>query len=158
MPKVNYYPVFPERPTNPARTDIYTGELDINVQRMRELPEHTQEYVLNHEEGHYKNHTFDEITADRYALQKMALKKPYSLSHYLESVKEVSYHNPERVQAAQHNVLQIAASQGSAKAQELLDKYYYAAADGKPTTPTTWVLVTLVIVLTILTITTKNYE
>lgn len=131
MPSVTYFPVFADRPTNPARTNVLTGDLEINQWRMQQLKDHTQEYVLNHEEGHYKRHTFSEVAADEYALRKMALKKPYSLINYLESVKEVSYNNPERVRAAQYNVLKIAAEQGSEKAQDLLARHYpMAAADG----------------------------
>lgn len=156
MPTTTYLPVFPERPTNPARTDIFTGDIEINLKRFNALPKYTQEYVLNHEEGHYKNHTFDEVTADRYALQKMALKKPYSLSHYFESVKEVSYNNPQRVQAAQYDVLKIAAKQGSTKAQKLLNEHYYAAADGQGPIPLTLILAITVTLLTIITIISKK--
>lgn len=131
MPRVTYFPIFTDRPMNPARTNILTGDTEINKWRMKQLADHTQEYVWNHEEGHYKEHTFSEVAADEYALRKMALKKPYSLIHYLESVKEVSYNNPERVRAAQYNVLKIAAEKGNSKAQELLDRHYpMAAADG----------------------------
>lgn len=126
--KITYLPVFPERPTNPARTNVRTGEIEINAKRWNQLRPETREYVLLHEIGHYKEKTFDEVTADRYALRHLALKKPYSLWDYYQSVYEVSYGNPERMAAAQHDTLKIAAENGSREAKQLL--YGYAAADG----------------------------
>ena len=67
--------------------------------------------------------------ADRYALQQLALKKPYSLINYLNAVNKISYGNPERVYAAQLDTLRIAAANGSDKAKQLLSRHI-AAADG----------------------------
>ena len=126
--KITYLPVFPERPTNPARTNVRTGEIEINSKRWNQLRPETREYVLLHEIGHYKEKTFHEVAADRYALRHLALKKPYSLWDYYQSVYEVSYGNPERMAAAQYDTLKIAAENGSKEAKQLL--YGYAAADG----------------------------
>ena len=126
--QITYLPVFPERPTNPARTNVRTGEIEINAKRWKELRPETQEYVLLHEIGHFKEKTFDEVKADRYALRHLALKKPYSLWNYYQSVNEVSYGNPERMAAAQKDVISIAADKGSTKAKKILN--LYAAADG----------------------------
>ena len=128
MQQVTILPIFPDRPTNPARTNVRTGEIEINAARMMELRPDTREYVLLHELGHYKLQTFDEVAADRYALKRMAGKKPYSLWNYYQSVNEVSYGNPERVNAARRDVLEIAAKNGSKEAKSLLGRY--AAADG----------------------------
>lgn len=128
--KVIKLPVFPESPTNPARVNVRTGEIEINAKRFDSLGRWTQEFVMLHEEGHYKEKTFDEVKADQYALSRLALKHPYSLRDYLAAVREVSYNNPRRVNQAQHDVLEIAAQDGSKEAQELLNRYYYAAADG----------------------------
>ncbi len=128
MQQVTVLPIFPERPTNPARTNVRTGEIEINAARMRQLRPVTREFVLLHEVGHYKEHTFDEVAADRYALRHLAGKKPYSLWDYYQSVNEVSYGNPERVNAARRDVLEIAAQKGSKEAKALLRRY--AAADG----------------------------
>ena len=78
MPVIRYFPVFPENPTNPARTNILTGDVHINLRRWRQLPLHTRKYVLAHEQGHAKYHTLNELTADRYALEQLALTAPYS--------------------------------------------------------------------------------
>lgn len=135
MPVIRYFPVFPENPTNPARTNILTGDVHINLRRWRQLPLHTRKYVLAHEQGHAKYHTLNELTADRYALEQLALKEPYSLRHYVESVSNVSYNNPERMKQAQYETLKIAAAQGSTKARELLARYPIANADGAEYTP-----------------------
>lgn len=139
--QITYLPVFPERPTNPARTNVRTGEIEINAKRWKQLRPETQEYVLLHEIGHHKEQTFDEVAADRYALRHLALKKPYSLWNYYQSVYEVSYGNPERMAAAQHDTLKIAAENGSKEAQELLRRYYAAAdGDGEQSNKTLYVL------------------
>lgn len=133
MPTIRVLPTFPERPTNPARCYIHSGVIEINKSRFDQLPMATQEYVLNHELGHYHTQSFDEVKADQYALRKMALKKPYSLRNYLDSVNNVSYGNKRRVEQAKHDVLTIAANNGSSKAKELLQRMGYASADGSIT-------------------------
>lgn len=149
MQQVTVLPIFPERPTNPARTNVRTGEIEINAARMRQLRPDTREYVLLHEVGHYKLQTFDEVAADRYALRRMAGKKPYSLWNYFQSVNEVSYGNPERVNAARRDVLEIAAKNGSKEAQALLDRY--AAADGIESSNKTKILaVGMIIILAVI--------
>ncbi len=152
MQSIRVLPVFPERPSNPARTDLVTGEIEINKARWEQLSPEEREFVLYHEVGHYQLQTFDEVAADRYALQRLAGKKPYSLINYLNAVNEISYSNPQRVSAAQHDTLKIAASRGSKEAQKLLDRY--AAADGteplQPSNRWIWTLVLLGVILTIL--------
>lgn len=156
--RITYLPVFPERPTNPARTNVRTGEIEINTKRWNELRPETQEYVLLHEIGHYKQKTFDEVAADRYALQHLALKKPYSLWDYYKSVYEVSYGNPERMAAAQYDTLKIAADNGSREAEELI-KRYYAAADGnsKHQDRTLFAIITILAIAVIIFIKFKYY-
>ncbi len=133
MPTIQFFPTFPERPTNPARTNIQTGDIEINAARWTQLTPEEREFVLQHEIGHYKGQTFDEVRADRYALRQLALKKPYSLINYLNAVSNISYGDPLRVMAAQRDTLEIAAAQGSREAKQLLKQY--AAADGKETEP-----------------------
>lgn len=125
---IKYFPIFPECPRNPARTDMLTGDIEINMSRWRELNETDRLFVLLHEQGHWNEQTFDEVKADRYALRHLALKRPYSLWNYLKAVDEVSYGNTQRVNAAQHDTLEIAASNGSKEAKEMLKTY--ASADG----------------------------
>jgi beta-lactamase regulating signal transducer with metallopeptidase domain len=128
--RITVLPIFPDRPTNPSRVDVHTGEIEINRARWNELSDSEKEFVLLHETGHYKEHTFDEVKADQYALRQLALKKPYSLRNYLNAVNEISYGNALRVNQAKYDVLRIAADNGSREAKELLERYSMAAADG----------------------------
>lgn len=128
MQSIQVLPIFPERPTNPARTNVRTGDIEINGARWAQLSEEEKEFVLQHEIGHYKLQTFDEVEADRYALRQLAGRKPYSLINYLNAVSNISYNNPTRVSSAQLDTLKIAAENGSEKAKEMLQAY--AAADG----------------------------
>lgn len=148
--QITYFPVFPERPTNPARTNIRTGEIEINAKRWEQLRPETQEYVLLHEMGHFKKKTFDEVEADRYALSHLALKKPYSLWNYYNSVKEVSYNNPKRMAAAQYDTLKIAADNGSKEAKQLLARY--AAADGSKSISIGTICLIAIVLITIIVI------
>lgn len=153
--KIVYLPNFPERPTNPARCNVKTGLIEINARRWRELLPPTKEFVLQHEIGHYKGQTFDEVKADQYALSQLALQKPYSLRDYLNSVNEVSYGNPTRVNQAKHDVLQIAANNGSEEAKALLGKY--AAADGMESRKYIWcVLVVTCVIISIIILSVKK--
>ncbi len=129
MSSIQFLPTFPERPSNPARVNIHTGDIVINRARWNELSAEEREFVLQHEIGHYKKQTLDEVVADRYALQQLALQKPYSLINYLNAVKKISYNNRERVSTAQIDTLRIAAANGSEKAEQLLSRHM-AAADG----------------------------
>lgn len=141
---IRFLPTFPERPTNPARVNVRTGDIEINSARWAELSGAEREFVLQHEIGHYKRKTFDEISADEYALSKLALKKPYSLINYLNAVDKISYSNPERVSAAQFNTLQIAAANGSEEAKKLLSRYN-ASADGDNRSSDWWWIVLLIL-------------
>lgn len=129
-PKIRILPTFPERPTNPARCYVRNGVIEINAARMKELSPFQREYVLLHELGHYNKGTFNEVAADRYALDHLAFSRPYSLRDYLYAVDTISYGNTERVDHAKKDVLVLAAGNGSGKAKELLRSHGIAAADG----------------------------
>lgn len=101
-----------------------------------------REFVLAHEEGHYKLQTYDELKADQYALQQLALKKKNSLWNYVKSVKSVSKNDKQRVYHAEKHALEIAANKGSSEASDLL-RMHYASADGK--TPCRFALFALVV-------------
>lgn len=126
---ITYLPVFPENPGNPARCEVATGNIEVNQEAFRILPDYQQAFVMEHEKGHYYKQSYDEVTADAYALQQLALKKKNSLWHYVLSVRNVSHGDPRRVRAAEMAALRVAAKNGSADAQRLL-LTYYANADG----------------------------
>lgn len=126
---ITYLPTFPENPGNPARCEVATGRIEVNSGAFRVLPEYQREFVIEHEKGHYYRQTYDEVTADAYALQQLALKKKNSLWNHVRSVRNISHGDPRRVRAAEMASLRVAAKNGSTKAQELLQRYY-ANADG----------------------------
>lgn len=144
--RIIHFPIFPESPTNPARVDVRSGVIEINDARWRTLSDAEKSFVLQHEVGHYKEHTLDEVKADQYALRQLALRKPYSLRDYLNAVNEVSYGNDRRVSQAKYDVLRIAADNGSEKARELLSRY--ASADGsKVRNSSRWIWMVVLLVL-----------
>lgn len=126
---ITYLPTFPENPDNPGRCEVASGKIELNSEALRVLPDYQREFVMEHEKGHYYRQTFDEVTADAYALQQLALKKKNSLWNYVLSVRNISHNDPQRVRAAEIAALKIAAQNGSADAQRLLSNYY-ANADG----------------------------
>lgn len=144
--RIIHFPIFPESPTNPARVDVRSGVIEINDARWRTLSDEQKAFVLQHEVGHYKEQTLDEVKADQYALRQLALKKPYSLRDYLNAVDEVSYGDEQRVNQAKLDVLRIAADNGSENARKLLN--LYAAADGnKVRSGNLWMWMVALIVL-----------
>ena len=130
MSKIIQWPIFWDRPTNPARTNLLTGDIEINMHRFSRMPKYMQDFVMLHEQGHYELQTLSEVEADRYALSHLALKKPESLWHYVESVSNVSYDNPERVSDAALQTLRIAANKGSGHAKQILSGKLNVSADG----------------------------
>lgn len=145
---IHSVPVFPERPTNPARCYLQFGVIEVNERRMKELTPYAQKYVLLHEMGHYYNQSLSEVAADRYALNKLAYSEPYSLRKYLDSVREVSYDNRERMTAATKDVLTLQAKRGNQQATEILrnNGYNVAAADGSLTKNISWLGIMIICV------------
>ncbi len=155
---IQFLPTFPERPSNPARCNVRTGDIEINAARWAELSPEEREFVLHHEIGHYKLQTFNEVAADEYALSQLALKKPYSLINYLSAVDNISYGNSERVRQAQFDTLEIAAKHGSAEAKKLLERCN-VAADGNQRVVTTgkiWIIVSVLFLIMIFIILNKQ--
>lgn len=146
---IRFLPNFPENPSNPARCHVPTGKIEINQSRWDFLSPEDRDFVLQHEIGHYAHQTYDESKADEYALQQLAMKKPYSLSNFIKSVRNVARHDQKRIKNAERNALKIAAENGSKKAKQLLELPFYANADGKKC----WLfLVPIVIIATIIII------
>lgn len=128
--KIVVLPRFKHSPGNPARCYIPTGTIEINGALWPFLTPEQQEFVLNHERGHRDLKTYSEVEADNYALNKMALKKPFSLRDHINSVKVISKGNRERVRNAQVMALRLAAKDGSKEAAQLLKLPMYANASG----------------------------
>lgn len=60
--------------TNPATVNIETGEVYVNEDIWDEFTPTEKAIILLHEEGHYANHTLDEIKADCYLIEKYLCK------------------------------------------------------------------------------------
>lgn len=60
--------------TNPATVNIETGEVYVNKDIWDEFTPTEKAIILLHEEGHYANHTLDEIKADCYLINKYLCK------------------------------------------------------------------------------------
>lgn len=145
-----FVPAFKDSPSNPARCFIPTGRIEVNASVWPFLTEDQRNYVLNHERGHRDLKTYNELAADDYALQKMALKKPYSLINHINSVKMISKGDKKRVYNAQKQVLRIAAADGSLEAKQMLQMPYYANANGER--PINWVVLAMAVIVIIILI------
>lgn len=113
---------FPENPSNPARTDMVTGTIEINKESFELLPDYTQRFVLYHEAAHYLLGTYDECKCDDYALRKMAFKSEYSLKHHIDSVYMMAKDDHRRKKHALKSVLVLMANKGDKNAIEMLKK------------------------------------
>lgn len=111
---------FRDNPSNPARTDMRTGVIEVNREVFSLLPEYTKKFVIYHEIGHYMLQTYDERKADDYALNKMALKDKYSLKHHIDSVYMMARDDVRRKRHALISVLTVLANIGDSEAIELL--------------------------------------
>lgn len=131
--KIKVLHTFEECPSNPARCHVPSGTIEINNTIWQLLTPEDREFVLQHEIGHFQQQTYDELKADDYALNKLALRKPNSLWNFYKSVRNISKNNPARIRNARYKVLSIAADNGSQEARELL-KHEYAHADGNNST------------------------
>lgn len=156
---IQFVPVFPENPGNPARCHVPTGRIEINRQVWDVLTPEQRQFVLQHEVGHYRLQTFNECRADDYALEQLALKKRNSLWNFITSVRAISKNEPKRVRNAERNALRIASENGSTLAGKLLGQY--ANADGSRHTGirTAWALAaitTLTIIICIIYKTQKQ--
>lgn len=149
-----FIPNFKDRPSNPARCLIPQERIEINSAVWPFLTDEDKEFVLQHEIGHCTNKSYDEIEADKYALKKMALKKPYSLRNFVKSVKTISHNDKKRVYNAQREALIISAADGSKEAADLLkDPYFsYAHADGNKEISENSNKITLIVIVIIILI------
>lgn len=121
--RIVYLATFPENPTNPARTDLRSGVIEVNLEAFNMLPEYCQRFVLFHEEGHFRLQTTSEVKADDYALKRMALREPYSLRNHIDSVYLVARDDVRRKKHALYSVLKVAAEHGNEEALKLIQTY-----------------------------------
>lgn len=122
---IKYYTVFIENPSNPARVDLDTGVIEVNLLAWYLLTDFEKQFVLLHERGHFELQTLNEIDADLYALEKLAFSERESLKQFIVAVKKISKNDPARIEAAKVNALKFAAKAGSKEAEQLLKKVTY---------------------------------
>ncbi len=84
--------------STPARVNRFTGEIQINQRYFDNMPQFYQDFVIEHEKGHFLTNTRSEFEADRYAFKKLAGSQPRSLKNSIKSISEVlSFKNPEHM-------------------------------------------------------------
>ena len=105
MYKVVYLPTFKDSPSNPARANLATKVIEINAFAWQFLDNKQREFVMQHEIGHLRKHTFDESVADKYALDNIKIKKNFTLQDFLECVKSIAKDDPDRERKAEIMVM-----------------------------------------------------
>ncbi len=84
--------------STPARVNRFTGEIQINQRYFDNMPQFYQDFVVEHEKGHFLTNTRSEFEADSYAFKKLAGSQPRSLKNSVESISRVlSFRNPEHM-------------------------------------------------------------
>lgn len=75
--------------STPAMVDRETGDIYLNSNVWDTLPKPYQVLILEHEKGHYKLQTTNELEADHYAFTQIAGKAPNSLKNTVATMYEV---------------------------------------------------------------------
>lgn len=123
----------------PAAVSHETGTLYINDPLYNQLTPFQQEFVKQHEIGHYRKHTHNEFEADRYAFNRMAGKYKKSLKQSIGTLETILDGNEDehqqRIQAMYELALQWDAAHGNARAANELLRLSHIAdtsrADGE---------------------------
>ena len=129
--------IVPDLGSTPARVNRRTGTVYISKRVFEPLSERERNFVLAHEEGHYRLNTCDETKADEYAFKKYAGTEPFSLKNTLKILRDTldTENNPghrRRLIQLQKAVLKYDAKvYGNKKAQALLDRMETENFDGK---------------------------
>ncbi len=55
---------------NPAKVNIYSGEISVNPTIWNDLTDNEREIILTHEKGHFFNKSANEVVADNYLVKK----------------------------------------------------------------------------------------
>lgn len=126
----------------PAAVSHDTGILYINSELFDKLTPFQQEFVKQHEIGHYRKNTHNEFIADRYAFNKLAGKYKRSLKQSIETLETIldgsNAEHKKRINAMYQLALKWDAEHGNvAAAKEFerlsrqIDKDRLSRADGK---------------------------
>jgi len=110
---------FFEENNSPAKVYNKQGLIVINKQQFDLLPDFAKKWVIEHEKGHYYLQTNDEIMADRYATEQLALSEPGSLMKLYDALTSIAPQVERHTKLAE-DILIIAAQKGSKKAKQIL--------------------------------------
>ena len=116
--KIVEVPYFEEN-NSPAKVYNKQGLIVINKQEFDILPDFAKKWVIEHEKGHYYLQTDDEILADRYATEQLALSENGSLMKLYDALTSIAPQK-ERHTKLIEDILIIAAQKGSEKAKQIL--------------------------------------
>lgn len=110
--------------TCPAAVDMETGDIWINRDVWDQYTEAEQQFILQHERGHYNIPTDYEEEADAYALQQNFGKIRKSLRSSFTALEKANVLSKKRWNSLYKNALEIDAENGNEKAEkELKEKY-----------------------------------
>lgn len=106
----------------PAAVYMDSGDIEINTSVWDTYTPFQQQFILRHEEGHYRLQTDDETLADRYALHRLHATQPRSLKQSLATLARLRI-PASRLEALYRECLLLDAEGGNTKAFLELTKY-----------------------------------
>lgn len=92
----------------PARVNRETGDVYINQDVWDTYPEEYKEFILAHEQGHYKAQETNELFADHYALMHVAGLYPESLKFAVRTITDILPGTNPNQQTRILNILRLA--------------------------------------------------
>lgn len=109
--------------TNPAMVNIETGVVYVNQDIWDEFTPIEKAIILLHEEGHYKNHTLDEIKADCYLIEKYLCKanNPKRRAELLNTIFKVVPDDERKIEFVR-NLMQFDSTANNNRCSERLYK------------------------------------
>lgn len=106
----------------PASVYMDSGDIEINTSVWHTYTPFQKQFILLHEEGHYRLQTDDETQADRYALHRLYATQPRSLKQSLGTLARLNIPD-SRMEALYRECLLLDADDGNPKAFLELTKY-----------------------------------
>jgi hypothetical protein len=103
-----------------------TGTILVNEPLFRQYTSFEQQFILLHEEGHYRLNTQSELDADAYAFDRLVGTQPHSLLQLCEALEHTlpfsSQEHYERVRVQLIRALTWDARHGNRKAEKALNQ------------------------------------
>lgn len=93
--------------SNPASVEMSDGTIILNKDVFPHFNKLTQNFIIEHEKGHYLLQTDSEEASDRYALQRVYGKYRKSLKKSIEAVASFLSENDPRIKALYIEALKI---------------------------------------------------